>query len=110
MSAYRFLIFLTACNKFAGIFSLFTFLLSYCALLHVNGCLSILLVQLSGTHLEEGQVRAIVDGIKEVIVASTNRRIERAEREKAEDFDSEEEELLREENEQEDEIFDQVSY
>ncbi|KAL6637674.1 hypothetical protein ACP70R_025246 [Stipagrostis hirtigluma subsp. patula] len=66
-------------------------------------------IQLSGTLLEEGQVRAIVDGIKEVIVASTNRRIERTERAKAEDFDSEEEELLREENEQEDEIFDQVS-
>lgn len=51
-----------------------------------------------------------MEGVKEVIVASANRRIERTARAKAEDFDSEEEELLREENEQEDEIFDQVSY
>ncbi|XP_066397593.1 uncharacterized protein [Miscanthus floridulus] len=65
-------------------------------------------IQLSGTLLEENQVRSAVEGIKEVIVASTNRRIERTERARAEDFDSEEEELLREENEQEDEIFDQV--
>lgn len=77
---------------------------------HSNNFLPILLDQLSGTHLEENQVRSAVEGIKEVIVASTNRRIERTERAKAEDFDSEEEELLREENEQEDEIFDQVSY
>lgn len=77
---------------------------------HSNNFLSILLDQLSGTLLEENQVRSAVEGIKEVIVASTNRRIERTERSKAEDFDSEEEELLREENEQEDEIFDQVSY
>ncbi|KAF8681903.1 hypothetical protein HU200_045352 [Digitaria exilis] len=65
-------------------------------------------VQLSGTLLEENQVRSIVEGVKEVIVASANRRIERTERARAEDFDSEEEELLREENEQEDEILDQV--
>ena len=51
-----------------------------------------------------------MEGVKEVIVAIANRRIERTERVKAEDFDSEEDELLREENEQEDEIFDQVSY
>lgn len=51
-----------------------------------------------------------MDGIKEVITASANRRAERTERAKAEDFDSEEEDLLREENEQEDEVFDQVSY
>ena len=66
--------------------------------------------QVSGTLLEENQVRSVVEGVKEVIVASANRRIERTARAKAEDFDSEEEELLREENEQEDEIFDQVSY
>ncbi|XP_006650446.2 importin-5-like [Oryza brachyantha] len=65
-------------------------------------------IQLSGTLLEEGQVRSIVDGIKEVITASVLRRTERTERAKAEDFDSEEEDLLREENEQEDEIFDQI--
>lgn len=76
---------------------------------HSNNLLPIFLDQLLGT-LEENQVRSAVEGIKEVIVASTNRRIERTERARAEDFDSEEEELLREENEQEDEIFDQVSY
>ncbi|RLN15504.1 HEAT repeat, putative [Panicum miliaceum] len=65
-------------------------------------------IQVSGTLLEENQVRSVVEGVKEVIVASANRRIERTERAKAEDFDSEEEEVLREENEQEDEIFDQV--
>ena len=75
-----------------------------------DNLLSILLDQISGTLLEENQVRSVVEGVKEVIVASANRRIERTERAKAEDFDSEEEELLREENEQEDEIFDQVSY
>ena len=64
---------------------------------------------MSGTLLDEGQVRYIVEGIKEVITASSNRRTERTERANAEDFDSEEDELLREENEQEDEIFDQVS-
>ena len=77
---------------------------------YLNNLLPIFLDQLSGTLLEENQVRSAVEGIKEVIVASTNRRIERTERARAEDFDSEEEELLREENEQEDEIFDQVSY
>uniref|UniRef100_A0A453H5F5 TOG domain-containing protein n=1 Tax=Aegilops tauschii subsp. strangulata TaxID=200361 RepID=A0A453H5F5_AEGTS len=66
-------------------------------------------IQMSGTLLDEGQVRYIVEGIKEVITASSNRRTERTERANAEDFDSEEDELLREENEQEDEIFDQVS-
>ncbi|KAF0913161.1 hypothetical protein E2562_020287 [Oryza meyeriana var. granulata] len=65
-------------------------------------------IQLSGTLLEESQVRSVVDGIKEVITASALRRRERTERAKAEDFDSEEEDLLREENEQEDEIFDQI--
>uniref|UniRef100_A0A0D9VXV9 TOG domain-containing protein n=1 Tax=Leersia perrieri TaxID=77586 RepID=A0A0D9VXV9_9ORYZ len=65
-------------------------------------------IQVSGTLLEEGQVRSIVDGIKGVITASDLRRRERTERAKAEDFDSEEEDLLREENEQEDEIFDQI--
>ncbi|GJN23631.1 hypothetical protein PR202_gb11295 [Eleusine coracana subsp. coracana] len=65
-------------------------------------------IQLSGELFEESHVRSIVEGIKEVIVASTNRRIERTERAKAEDYDSEEEELVREENEQEDEILDQV--
>lgn len=65
-------------------------------------------VQLSGPLLDEGQVRCIVDEIKHVITASTTRKKERAERTKAEDFDAEEGELLKEENEQEEEVFDQV--
>lgn len=77
---------------------------------NLNNLLSILLDQLSGTLLEENQVRSVVEGVKEVIVASANRRIERTERARAEDFDSEEEELLREENKQEDDILDQVNY
>lgn len=64
--------------------------------------------QLSGPLLDEGQVRCIVDEIKHVITASTTRKKERAERTKAEDFDAEEGELLKEENEQEEEVFDQV--
>ncbi|KAK4338997.1 hypothetical protein RND71_040459 [Anisodus tanguticus] len=65
-------------------------------------------VQISGPLLDEGQVRSIVDEIKQIITASSSRKRERAERAKAEDFDAEESELLREENEQEEEVFDQV--
>lgn len=54
-------------------------------------------------------MRSIVDEIKQVITASSSRKRERAERAKAEDFDAEEGELLKEENEQEEEVFDQVS-
>ena len=43
-----------------------------------------------------------------MITASSSRKRERAERAKAEDFDAEEGELLKEENEQEEEVFDQV--
>lgn len=53
-------------------------------------------------------MRSIVDEIKQVITASSSRKKERAERAKAEDFDAEEGELLNEENEQEEEVFDQV--
>lgn len=67
-----------------------------------------LCVQISGTLLGEGQVRAIVDEIKNVITASATRKRERSERAKAEDFDADEGELLQEENEQEEEVFDQV--
>lgn len=67
-------------------------------------------IQLSGTLLDENQVRCIVDEIKHAITASTTRKRERAERTKAEDFDAEEGELLREENEQEEEVFDQVCF
>ncbi|KDO54439.1 hypothetical protein CISIN_1g001249mg [Citrus sinensis] len=65
-------------------------------------------IQISGPLLDEGQVRSIVDEIKQVITASSSRKRERAERAKAEDFDAEESELIKEENEQEEEVFDQV--
>ncbi|XP_047319761.1 importin-5-like [Impatiens glandulifera] len=74
-----------------------------CMLDALNECL-----QISGPLLDEGQVRSIVDEIKQVLTASSSRRIERAERTKAEDFDAEESDLLKEENEQEEEVFDQV--
>ncbi|CAL1373149.1 unnamed protein product [Linum trigynum] len=69
----------------------------------LNECL-----QISGTLVEESQVRSVVDEIKQVITASSSRKRERAERAKAEDFDAEEGELIKEENEQEEEVFDQV--
>ncbi|CAL9024177.1 unnamed protein product [Prunus brigantina] len=65
-------------------------------------------VQISGALLDENQVRCIVDEIKQVVTASSSRKQERAERAKAEDFDAEEGELLKEENEQEEELFDLV--
>ncbi|KAH0454990.1 hypothetical protein IEQ34_016914 [Dendrobium chrysotoxum] len=65
--------------------------------------------KLSGHLLDKGQIRSIVDEIKHLITASTIRKRERAERMKAEDFDAEEGEFLKEENEQEEEVFDQVS-
>lgn len=63
---------------------------------------------LSGPLLDEKQVKSVVDEIKQVIIASASRKRERAERTNAEDFDAEEGELLKEENEQEEEVFDQV--
>lgn len=66
--------------------------------------------QISGPLLDENQVRCIVDEIKQVITASSSRKQERAERAKAEDFDADEGELLKEENEQEEEVFDQVCF
>ncbi|KAG2671457.1 hypothetical protein I3760_14G137000 [Carya illinoinensis] len=71
----------------------------------INECL-----QISGPLLDESQVRSIVKEIKQVITASSSRKRERAERTKAEDFDAEEGELIKEENEQEEEVFDQVSF
>ena len=65
--------------------------------------------QISGVLVDEGQVRSVVDEVKLVITASSSRKRERAERAKAEDFDAEEGELIKEENEQEEEVFDQVS-
>ncbi|KAG6790921.1 hypothetical protein POTOM_000028 [Populus tomentosa] len=69
----------------------------------LNECL-----QISGTFVDENQVRSIVDEIKLVIIASSSRKRERADRAKAEDFDAEESELIKEENEQEEDVFDQV--
>ncbi|KAK4790478.1 hypothetical protein SAY86_017782 [Trapa natans] len=69
----------------------------------LNECL-----QISGPLLDQNQVKSIVDEIKQVITASSSRKRERAERSKAEDFDAEEGELLKEENEQEEEVFEQV--
>ncbi|XP_021282305.1 importin-5-like [Herrania umbratica] len=65
-------------------------------------------IQVAGPFLDEGQVRSIVDEIKQVITASSARKHERAERAKVEDFDAEEGEMLEEENEQEEEVFGQV--
>lgn len=45
-----------------------------------------------------------------MITASSSRKQERAERAKAENFDAEEGELLKEENEQEEELFDLVCF
>ncbi|XP_020574529.1 importin-5 [Phalaenopsis equestris] len=64
--------------------------------------------ELAGQLLSEGQVRSIVDELKHVITASSTRKRERAERTKAEDFDADEGDLLKEENEQEEEVFNQV--
>ncbi|XP_019093862.1 PREDICTED: importin-5 [Camelina sativa] len=65
-------------------------------------------VQISGPILDESQVRGIVDETKQAIIASSTRRTEREERTRAEDFDAEESEILKEENEQEEEVFDQI--
>ncbi|GJS46050.1 importin-5-like protein [Tanacetum coccineum] len=54
---------------------------------------------------------SMLDALNEciqVITASSSRKSERAERAKAEDFDAEEGELLKEESEQEEEVFDQI--
>ncbi|XP_016495357.1 uncharacterized protein LOC107814458 [Nicotiana tabacum] len=56
----------------------------------------------------EGQVRSIVNEIKHVITESSSRKQALTEREKPDDFDAEEAELLRGEREQEEEIFDNV--
>lgn len=58
----------------------------------------------------ECQVKAIVEEIKNTISKSVSRKNERAERIKSEDFDAEEMEFLKEENEQEDDVFDQVCH
>lgn len=58
--------------------------------------------------LDAGQIKSMVEEFKQVITASSTRKRERAERTQTEDFDAEEGELLEEENEQEEEVFDQV--
>lgn len=68
----------------------------------------VIVLQISGSLLDERQVRLIAEMIKQVITASSTRKIERAERSRAEDFDAEEQELLKEENEQEDDLLNQV--
>ncbi|KAL2633872.1 hypothetical protein R1flu_005351 [Riccia fluitans] len=65
-------------------------------------------IQIAGPLLDSGQIKAMVEEFKQVITASGSRKKERAERTKTEDFDAEEGELLEEENEQEEEVFDQV--
>ncbi|CAN8300728.1 unnamed protein product [Cochlearia groenlandica] len=69
----------------------------------LNECL-----QISGNLLDEGKIKSIIDEVKQVMTASSSRKQERGEREDAEDFDAEEGELIKEENEQEEEIFNQV--
>ncbi|RWW57492.1 hypothetical protein BHE74_00035710 [Ensete ventricosum] len=64
--------------------------------------------ELAGAHLIEGHVKMTVDQIKYVMTASAARKKGRAERTKEEDFDDEEGEMLKEENEQEEEVFDRV--
>ncbi|CAE5960316.1 unnamed protein product [Arabidopsis arenosa] len=64
--------------------------------------------KISGPILDESQVRGIVEETKHAVIASSTRRSEREERARAEDFDAEESEILKEENEQEEEVFDQI--
>ncbi|XP_055819062.1 uncharacterized protein LOC129887856 isoform X2 [Solanum dulcamara] len=66
----------------------------------LHGCL-----QLCGSLLNEEKLRPIVDEIKHVITESSNRKGKLTEREKTEDFDAEEAELLRGEKQQQDQIF-----
>ncbi|XP_009629529.1 uncharacterized protein [Nicotiana tomentosiformis] len=65
----------------------------------LNHCL-----QISPPLLIEGQLRRIVNEVKHVITESSNRKQKLKERAKSKDFDAEEDELLRGEKEQEDNI------
>ncbi|XP_059281072.1 uncharacterized protein LOC132034725, partial [Lycium ferocissimum] len=67
-------------------------------------------LQICGPLLNEGQVRSIVDEIKHVITDSSSRKQELREREKMEDFDDEEAELLTKESNQEERVFYNVRY
>lgn len=64
-------------------------------------------MKLVGTLVEPGQIKVMVDEFKQVLTASSTRKKERAERSHTEDFDAEENEIVQEENEQEEEIFEQ---
>ncbi|XP_059292135.1 uncharacterized protein LOC132045559 [Lycium ferocissimum] len=66
--------------------------------------------KICGPLLNEGQVRIIVDEIKHVITDSSTRKQELKAIEKMEDFDAEEAELLRDESEQEEKVFENVGY
>nr|XP_016472134.1 PREDICTED: importin-5-like [Nicotiana tabacum] len=61
-----------------------------------------------GPLVNEGQLHRIVDEVKHVITESSNRNGKLKERAKSEDFDAEEDELLRGVKEQEDNIFVQL--
>ncbi|CAD5177263.1 unnamed protein product [Musa acuminata subsp. malaccensis] len=65
-------------------------------------------MQLAGAHLIEGHVKMMVDQIKHVMTASVARKKEMAERAKEEDFDDEDGEMLKEDTEEEEEVFDRV--
>lgn len=64
-------------------------------------------LQTVGTLVEPSQIKIMVDEFKQVLTASSTRKKERAERSHTEDFDAEESEIVQEENQQEEEIFDQ---
>ena len=61
-----------------------------------------------GTLTDSEQAKTMVEEFKQVLTASDTRKKERFERSHSEDFDAEEGELLQEENEQEEEVFDQA--
>ncbi|XP_015167122.1 importin-5-like [Solanum tuberosum] len=64
-----------------------------------------LCLQICGPLLNEDQLRPVVDEIKHVITENLNSQGKLTEREKTEDFDAEEAELLRGEKHQQDQIF-----
>nr|XP_009770140.1 PREDICTED: importin-5-like isoform X2 [Nicotiana sylvestris] len=72
-------------------------------LYELNNCL-----QICGPLLTESQVRSIVNEIKHVITESSSRKNELSEREKTEDFDAEEAELLSAERKQEERVLSYV--
>ncbi|KAH7372426.1 hypothetical protein KP509_17G003600 [Ceratopteris richardii] len=68
----------------------------------LNECLKIV-----GSLIDPAQIKGMVDEFKQVLTASSTRKKERAERSHTEDFDAEESEIIQEENEQEEEMFEQ---